>query len=172
MVGTMAPTVDQQAKAIAARVRALTTAAIPPEVVHDRRRLILTEQGWVLLGWDPARRRIHYWEVEHTATAEEEIPARELFLARRTFIVRGAYGFSEGHDNVINSTAEWRGIVDGVMDGLRADQSVFNLPSNPPQNTPRGINLRSNAIALLQDLGLAHLTEMEMVLEATAEIGA
>jgi hypothetical protein len=169
MAGTSTPTIHEIAESIAAAVEqaaAVAGVVIPPEVVHDRRRLILTRAGLTLHGYDQSRGAIHYWEVDVAAATETELEAREHFVDQIEFAVRGVFSFADSDDATEASTVTWRNIIGAVRDSLRRNDQIMGAP----MTASRGTRITANDIVEMVDIGIVHLVEIRLTVESEAEI--
>ena len=162
MPGTSAPKIDGAAKAIVAAIKAVSPT-IPPEVVHDRERMILTRGGLALVGYDADRGRIHLWELALVSAVEREIPAGGFFIDDMEWAARGLLGYSDGIDDAVNSTVEFRSIVEAARNGLRAATTVFGNFIEAERTT----RLVTLSLVNVEGFGVCHFAEIRFRIEAT-----
>lgn len=161
MAGVATPTIDVAAKAIQAAIKALSPT-IPPEVVHDRERMILTRGGLALVGYDAGKERIHLWEIVLVSAVEREIPAGLFFIDDMEWAARGLFGYADGTDDAVNSTVEFRTIIQAVRNGLRAEPSVFGNFIEAERTT----RLVTNSLVSVEGWGVCHFAEIRFRIEA------
>lgn len=161
MPGVASPTIVAAANAIQTAIKGVSPT-IPPEVVHNRERLLLTRSSLVLLGFDPAKQKIHYWELALVAAAEREIPAGDFYIDDMEWAARGLYSYSDGVDDALNSTVEFRTIVKAVRDALRASAPVFGNFIEAERTT----RLVTLSLVKPEGWGVCHFAEIRFRIEA------
>lgn len=163
MPGIQAPTIEAVAAAIKAVVAAVV--GIPAEVVHDRVRLVLTEDQLAIVGYDQATKALHYWEIELVGAREEEIDERGRFIDIQEYAIRGVYGYSDGAGSQA-STPKWRALVRAVRDAVRGSTAIFGIP----YQTSRATRLADQRLISWIGGGVVHYADIRIQVESVADV--